>query len=215
MLDTGKSKWLFCLGVSFCAIILTVWPNALTDLRYDRTALESGQWWRAVTGHMVHLNAPHLLFNLFGLLLVCELLWRDFPWRHACALLFFSAMGISGLLWFFHPELAWYAGLSGMLHSLWAGCALAGWWSMQAFGRGAAAAAGVVRMRSVFPRYLFIGALILLASKLALEAIHGPSLHAERTIGGPVIFIAHVYGALTGIIYVSIWRGISGLWLRK
>ena len=65
-----QDKWLVCLGVSVCALALMVWPDALADFRYDRAALLAGQWWRIVTGHLVHLNAAHLAFNLFGLFLM-------------------------------------------------------------------------------------------------------------------------------------------------
>ena len=51
-----QDKWLVCLGVSVCALALMVWPDALADFRYDRAALLAGQWWRIVTGHLVHLN---------------------------------------------------------------------------------------------------------------------------------------------------------------
>lgn len=213
--EARRGKWLFCLGVSVCALVLMAWPNALIDFSYDRAALEAGQWWRAFTGHMVHLSVAHVLLNLFGLFLICELLWRDLPWLHGCALLIFSAIGISGLLWSFHPELAWYGGLSGMLHGLWAGCALAGWWSTQTRGENNAARDSVIQTGLVLPRYFFMVALTMLALKVGLEAVYGPSSHTELMIGGPVISAAHFYGALTGIVYVSIWRGISGLWPRK
>ncbi|OGB27693.1 MAG: rhombosortase [Burkholderiales bacterium RIFCSPLOWO2_02_FULL_57_36] len=213
--EARHSKWLLCLGVSFCALVLMVWPNALIDFRYDRTGLESGQWWRIATGHVVHLNVAHLLLNLFGLFLVCEVLWRGLPWPHGCALLFFSATGTSALLWWLHPELAWYAGLSSVVHGLWAGCALAGWWSMQTRDAASAATDGMIQMRWASSRYFFMGALTLLALKLGLEAVYGPSPHTERIIEGQVISMSHLYGALTGLVYVSIWRGVAGLPSRK
>jgi rhomboid family GlyGly-CTERM serine protease len=220
LLNAPQSKWLFCLGVSFCTLALLVLPDALVHFRYDRTALLSGQWWRVITGHLVHLNAAHLAFNLFGLFLICELLWRDLSWKHGCALLFFSATATSALLWWLHSDLAWYAGLSGVLHGLWTGCALSGWWSMQARGEIAPIGSALTKeralpMRSAFSRYFFMGALILLALKLGLEAAYGPSPHTERMIEGSVISVAHLYGALAGIVYVFLWRGIRGLRFRK
>lgn len=211
MIDARQNKWLFCLGVSACVLVLWGLPDALADYRYDRAAILSGEWWRIVSGHLVHLNTMHLALNLLGLLLICELLWRDLPLKHAFGLLFFSVVGTSALFWWLHPELAWYAGLSGMLHGLWAGCALSGWWSMQIRGGGAPAGSAPIKARAVqmlpaSSRYFFIWALALLALKLALESVYGPSSHTERMIEGPVISIAHLYGALTGIVYVSIWR---------
>jgi rhomboid family GlyGly-CTERM serine protease len=216
LFNARQSKWLLCLGVSVCALALMVFPDALAGLRYDRTALLAGQWWRLISGHMVHLNAAHLAFNLFGLFLICELLWRDLLWMHGCGLLFFSATGISALFWWLHPELAWYAGLSGALHGLWAGCALSGWWSMQI--RGEVVPIGSTQtkthtapMFSASSRYFFMWALLLLGLKLSLEAAYGPSPHTERMIEGSVISISHLYGALIGIAYVGIWRCVCRL----
>lgn len=213
-------KWLFCGAVSFCALGLMTYPNALLDLRYDRAALLSGQWWRVVTGHLVHLNFDHLLLNLAGLILVCELLWYRLPWRHGSALLLFSAAGTSLLLWWLHPELAWYAGLSGALHGLWAGCALAGLWGMQSRNSASAvmplsAIDGVIRFRRLPSRYFFAGALILLVLKLSADAWFGPSSYIERMIEGRIISVAHWYGALAGTAYLLIWRCAAGIGCRK
>ena len=216
LLKAWQHKWVLCLGVAVCALALMITPNALSDFRYDRAAVLSGEWWRIITGHLVHLNLVHLAFNLFGLVLLCELLWRDLPWKHGCALLFFSATGTSALLWWLHPELAWYAGLSGVLHGLWAGCALSGCWPMQTRYSVAPIEFPLIKkcarsMDLVSPRYFFMGALILLVMKLGLETLHGPSPYTEQMIEGPVISASHLYGALAGIVYVSLWRGIRRL----
>jgi rhomboid family GlyGly-CTERM serine protease len=207
---------LFCLGVSVCAVVLLFWPSALADFRYDRAALLSGEFWRVITGHVVHLNSTHLLLNLFALYLTCELLWRDMSWLNGCGLLISSAMGISGLFWWLHPELGWYAGLSGALHGLWAGCALSGWYGARGAGTGASVRKpseerDMENSAGNFPRFFFSGALILLAVKLALEFHFGPSAHTEQMIEGPVISIAHLYGAAIGLAYVSMERLLFGL----
>jgi rhomboid family GlyGly-CTERM serine protease len=209
--NVRQSKWLFCLGVSLVALTAMLWPHALSDLRYERSAVQAGQWWRLFTGHVVHLNAAHLLLNLGALVLVCELLWRGLPGIHGCGLLFFSAIGTSALLWWFQPELAWYAGLSGALHGLWAGCALAGWWYVPtgepaSHAGSASANAGTPQGFRWHPRYFFCSALMLLAVKLALEMRYGASPSAERMIGASIISVAHLYGAAAGTAYVFFWR---------
>ena len=37
-------------------------------LQYDRAALATGEWWRLVTGHLVHLGWDHLALNVAGLI---------------------------------------------------------------------------------------------------------------------------------------------------
>jgi hypothetical protein len=57
--------------------------------------------------------------------------------------------------------------------------------------------------------------MVLLVAKLALEFRYGPSVRTEQTIGGPVVAVAHLYGALMGICYVLIWFGIRILQREK
>jgi rhomboid family GlyGly-CTERM serine protease len=220
MINARQNKWLFCLGISACALVLWSMPDALADYRYDRAAILSGEWWRIVTGHMVHLNTMHLTLNLVGLLLICELLWRDLPLAHACGLLLFSVIGASALLWTWHPGLDWYAGLSGALHGLWAGISASGWWSTRSNDAVTSAQAGPTK-KTVLQRVLsslrnsYIWALVLLALKLAMEFRYGPSLYTETVIEGSVISAAHLYGALAGFAYVLTWCWIDRLKLGK
>jgi rhomboid family GlyGly-CTERM serine protease len=216
MIDARRNKWLFCLGISACALVLWSLPDALADYRYDRAAILSGEWWRIITGHMVHLNTMHLMLNLLGLLLICELLWRDLPLAHAFGLLFFSVTGTSALLWCLHPRLDWYAGLSGALHGLWAGISVSGWYSTRRHDEVVSVPAGLTKKRALrrgLPslRNFFIWALMLLALKLAMEFHYGPSLNTETVIEGSVICAAHLYGALAGFAYVLMWRCIDRL----
>ena len=60
-----------------------------------RQYAESHEIWRIATAHLVHLGGPHLLLDLLGLILICELLWGDLPLRHGIGLLCFSAVAVS------------------------------------------------------------------------------------------------------------------------
>jgi rhomboid family GlyGly-CTERM serine protease len=215
---TRNNKWLLCLGVSIAAFALTYWPQGLLLFRYERALVSSGQLWRLASAHFVHLNTAHLLLNLTGLLLICELLWDRLPLRHGIGLLATSVAGISGLLWWQHPEMAWYAGLSGALHGLWAGCALAT--CLPPIDRVARSGRRAAKMPETgaadwpLSRWAGVGGLLLLGAKLILEALHGASPELAKTIGAPVATVAHLYGALIGWIYVLAWRG-GRLLLRK
>lgn len=197
------AKWRVCIALMVLALIASYWPHALENLRLDRDLAFDGQVWRLLSGHLVHLNTPHLMLNLLALLLLCELVWRDLDWRHGVGLLLFAAFGVSGALLAWHPDVAWYAGLSGILHGLWAGCAV----------HGSLAASPVPEQtmqpwqaRWPLPRRICAVALALLCLKLLMEFSFGPSQRTEQAIGGPVIAVAHAYGALSGAIYLPIWR---------
>lgn len=184
-------KWLFCLAVALVALMAVCWPDGLMRLRYDRSGLMDGEVWRVVTAHLVHLNRLHLFLNLLGLLLICELQWGVLPLRHGIGLLGFSGVATSVSLWWLHPELAWYAGLSGVLHGLWAGCVLFGLWS-----------ALDAPLRS---RLVYLAGAFLLAVKLAVEFHYGASENTAHLIGGGVVTASHLYGALSGAVYMLTW----------
>jgi len=85
--------------VALSTLFALLGDSATRWLRYDRDAILHGQWWRLISGNIVHLGWPHLLLNLAGL---------------ASA----AAVGVGLLL--FDPHLQWYVGLSGVLHGLFA-----------------------------------------------------------------------------------------------
>lgn len=221
-----RDKWLFCLCIALAASALTFWPHGMPQFRYERSALLAGEEWRMLSAHLVHMNGMHLLFNLAGLFLLCELLWLDLPVRHGAGLLLISAMGVSLMLWWLRPDLAWYAGMSGALHGLWAGCALAACLPPQAMPvarvapnvPAAASFAQAVRLqwlRYPMPRRIGVSGLALLMLKLMSEAHFGPSARTAQAIGGPVIAVAHAYGAVCGTLYVIVWRGMQKLFGRR
>jgi rhomboid family GlyGly-CTERM serine protease len=215
-----SGRWLFGLAVSVCAAATTFWPDGLALLRYDRDAIVSGQIWRLLTGHVVHLNTWHLTLNLLGLWLIAELLCDRVPARYAAGSLLLSALLIDLALWTAHPDIGWYAGLSGALHGLWAGCALRSCLLVfmheqsldkkQGAEQGATTAWWKTRQASV----VGVAGLLLLVAKLALEGWHGPSPSSVEAIGSPIIVVAHLYGAVAGSLYCLAWSIIALLRAR-
>jgi len=148
-------------------------------LRYDRTAILDGQWWRLLSAHLVHLGGPHLAMNLAGLWLVWALVGAALSERSWLVLLFADAL-ITGLgLLIFTPQLGWYVGLSGVLHGLLVAGTIA---EIRAGRRGS---------------WLLLAAV---AFKLAWEQLAGPLPGSEASAGGTVIVDAHLYGALGGLL---------------
>jgi rhomboid family GlyGly-CTERM serine protease len=168
------SALLLCLGlIGALGIGSTRW---LALLRYERSGLEQGQYWRLLSAHLVHLNAHHLLLNVLGLLLLWVMFARDLRPRDWLVVALASIGAIDAGLWFISTQVLWYVGASGVLHGLWAAGAVASWRAGSAYGVVLSCA---------------------LAAKLCYEHFAGPN---PLDVGLPVITIAHIYGALGGAL---------------
>lgn len=177
-------RWQAALLLALLSVAGTALPGALAAFGWQRAAIDGGDVFRLLSAHAVHLNLRHLLFNLLGLALLAELLMERWRGTDIMSLCLASALGTSLLLWRFEPALQWYAGLSGLLHGLWGGAALAGW----------------LETRS----RLHAGALAALAIKLVWL---NP---AAAGAGLPVVPVAHLYGAASGVA----WAGLIRAWRR-
>lgn len=154
-------------------------------LRYDRSGIADGEFWRLLTGHIVHLGVSHLCLNLAGLLLVWYLVGEYFDQVLWLVVLAAVCVGIDAGLWWLDPQLIWYVGLSGVLHGLLAAGVLAG------FPQGR-------------PETRILA--VALAAKLIYEQWIGPLPGSEASSGGNVVVAAHFYGAVTGLLVAAAIR---------
>lgn len=189
-LNTVKSAairvWWLPVVILLLAMVLMPGGEATrVGFRFDRSGIQSGELWRLVTGHFVHLGWSHFALNAAGLGLVWYLVGGNFDWRRwllvAAVCLFAMDVG----LWFLNPDLGWYVGLSGLLH-------------------GILAAGLAERLRQPDKEALVLAALLL--GKLAWEQLSGPLPGSEGTAGGPVVVDAHLFGALGGALTALMLR---------
>jgi rhomboid family GlyGly-CTERM serine protease len=171
----------------------TIWPGLfllclalyLADaegwLRYDRNMLAQGEVWRLITGHLLHLNWPHFWLNMGGLLIVAVFFRQDRTPAQWLLIIFGSCLIISAGLYWFVPDMHWYMGLSGVLHSLFV---VGGWYE---------------RRRSALSGNVLLG---LITAKLVYEQFGGGLASSESMIGASVAIDAHLYGALAGVLYL-------------
>ena len=99
--------------------------GATATLRYERAAVLHGEWWRLATGHLVHADPAHLVWNLLGVLLVAWLFASEYHTAEWLLIMLAStaAIDFGFLLWL--PDLRWYVGFSGVLHGMMAAGLLA------------------------------------------------------------------------------------------
>lgn len=151
--------------------------------RFEREPLLAGEWWRLISGHLVHLGWSHTGLNVAGLALVWLLVGTSLNVTNWLLTITGSALGISIGLLAFNPELSWYVGLSGVLHGmLITGCV------------------AEIR-RDGFGNKGVLVLLVLVGAKLIWEQLAGPLPGSEASAGGAVIVDAHFYGSLCGIVF--------------
>lgn len=169
-----RDAWPVMLLLTACLLLAAGGEELRQLARYDRQAIESGEYWRLASGHLVHLGTGHLWPNLAALVVIGLLfegvLGAGAWWRSLLA----SAVAIDVGLYLREPTLDWYVGLSGVLH-----------------GIVAAGALVMLLRRQALGIVLAMG----LAGKLLYEQTAGPVPFTAESVGGPVVVAAHLYGA--------------------
>jgi rhomboid family GlyGly-CTERM serine protease len=84
-----------------------------------------------------------------------------------------------GLFWL-HPSVVWYVGLSGVLHGFWSAACVRGF---------------ELRRAEAIPLTL------VLLAKLGYELTRGPLPITSDVAAGPVIYQAHLLGAIGGVFW--------------
>lgn len=181
-------------GVPLALGVVGVLAEAAGDvargwLRFDREAIAAGEWWRLLSGHVVHLGASHLVLNVAALLLLWWLVGASLPLAGWFLIVASSIACIDLGLWFLESDLSWYVGLSGLLHGLLAAGLLAGF-------------------RTAPVESWLLGG--LLGMKIVVEQLIGPLPGSEAAAGGAVVVNAHLYGAVGGLAAALALRGRVG-----
>lgn len=148
-------------------------------LRYQSNVTETHQYWRLITGNLVHLGWSHFLLNIFGLALIWGLFWNVFSNPAWSIITFVSAISVTLGLLVINSETVWYVGLSGLLHGLFV-------------------AGSVGNIRRGDRREAIL--LVAIVGKLIWEQVYGPLPGTSDMAGGPVIVDAHLYGAIGGAL---------------
>ncbi len=160
-------------------------PELTPLLRWQRDMPASGEWYRLLSGHIVHANARHALANALALAALWLLFHRALSprlWLLATPL---CALAVGALL--FATGVDWYVGFSGVLHGL----------LVLALCRDP---------RLTRPlRTLLLGAV---AVKIGVELIAGGD--SGDWLGIAVVSEAHAFGALGGALLAALASAVSG-----
>jgi len=162
------------------ATLLAIAGNGMTELlRYQADDIKSGEIWRLLSANLVHLGWSHTLMNLLGLGLIWGLFRSSFSTLNWWLITLVSGLAVGLGLLFLNPELAWYVGLSGVLHGLFV-----------------AGAVGAIR-RGDNREAILLAAIV---GKLLWEQSVGALPGSADIAGGPVVVDSHLYGAIGGAL---------------
>lgn len=168
------------LLVAVSTVLELAGRDTMMRLRYERIAVDQGEWWRLLTGNFVHLGAWHLFLNALSLLLLvllCPERLSALEWLRRVLVIGLGMM--LGLHWF-APSLANYVGLSGLIYGLF----------LLGLGRQAAQGDRIAMFCLVF-----------LACRIIWELVIGAPASEERLVGGGIVAESHLYGVAAAFVY--------------
>lgn len=181
------------LAIAIAALLMQALP--LGDALELRRQLLGSEPWRALTAHIVHANWKHALINAAAIVVVARLFAPDLGARRQLLTLAVGAVAVSIGLVLLYPGIAWYRGLSGVLHGLFfAGSAT---WLMKARPRN--------WRRLWLPAALFFGGWI----KIALEQPTGAQTPYAEWLGANIVPQAHLLGAICGTLLGLVFAALD------
>lgn len=151
---------------------------------YHRQLIAQGEFWRLLSGHLLHTNGYHLLLNLAGLLMLLALHSRFYSIKNYAFLFIFCSLFTSIGIYYFDPMLSKYVGLSGVLHGVFVFGALMD-----------------INAKDKTGYLLLLGILI----KISHEQLYGASTDVSNLIAADVAINAHLWGALGGLVFSLIY----------
>lgn len=177
--------WLTLSAVAGLLLLYGLFGPAQETLLFERERILAGDLWRLATGHLVHADPAHLLWNLAALLVLglsYELLHRPSPAAYF-GLLAAGMLAVDGWLLWLEPHWSRYCGLSGALNALYGALAVAIW----------------RETRSPIAILMIAGGL----AKIAAEAAQGAALLPTSTWAS--VPGAHLAGLVAGLAASCRW----------
>lgn len=177
--------------IIFIAVIIGI--SALCQLPgihdlmiWDRSTVLDGEIWRILAGNLAHTNWPHFIMNSLALVVISYIFRDQFSARRYAITLFILSVIVG--IGLFGTNLQWYAGLSGVLHGLFA----------------------VESVRDVLRgRHSSWLLLAGLAAKLGHEHFFGGSVSSAAFINAEIATEAHLIGAIAEIVVILMFAKLQ------
>ena len=168
---------------AFTVVLYALAGPAPESLVFDRLGIANGELWRLFTGHWVHSDGEHLLWNVAGLL-VLGWLFEPLLRTRTLAVLLLGSVGIDLFVWYEVAGLQRYCGLSGVLNTL--------------------LAAGLCLQWKAAREPLVIVAGAAAVAKIAIEMLNATALFTHSS--WPSVPAVHAVGFAAGILWWALSR---------
>lgn len=192
-----------CWALAFVVFTLGAqwWPGLAASWQFERGVYAAGAWWQLLTAQWVHWSDLHACVNAMGFA-VLLLAFRHLVAGRVQALALLGGYAGVAMVIALDVNCARYAGASGALHGLLAGCALALLLPMAHPSAGPRT------------RAQWLGALVLAGLAVKLIAQHGGANPASPGwLGFATYYPAHEAGAAGGLVAVLLVRAFQ--WRRR
>lgn len=185
------------IALTALCIAATAWEALHPGmLAFERVKINEGQWWRIITGQLVHNNAVHALLNITGL-------WSLYLIAKKYRVDTGVILGLPGILiltgyslYALAPELLYYVGLSGAVHG----------------------ALTILALSLILTQERLAGALLLALIICKLLSELNPNCDDAITaqmIGMPIATNSHALGAGAGFLLFAAWCVTRARALRR
>jgi rhomboid family GlyGly-CTERM serine protease len=168
------------ISAALITILLILLQFFQSDLVFLRESIQQGEFWRIWTGNLVHSNYYHLALNLTGFWLFVFMFKTLIQTNQLIISLAFLSTGVGFSLYFFNPELYWYAGLSGALYGLFI--------------------IGAVYALIDKDFMTGIAIIVVIPTKIIWDHTHHTAQLNSDLIGVPVSTDSHIYGISTAFL---------------
>lgn len=173
------------LTLSLAGVMLVLGWFSSSDnnlLELDRLRIAEGEWWRLLSGNLVHYGFYHLLMNLAALL-VCGYVFflRCNLWLYG-GLLLFSGLCVGLGVYWGTPEFMVYRGLSGVLHGL--------------------IIFGFLFSFKQTPWINGVGLMLVIGKLVHEQSAAYQATDLQQLLPVPVVVDAHLYGAISGALFM-------------
>lgn len=165
--------------ITLLTVVLALGGDVISQiLRYELSLSESGEVWRMLTAHFIHLDWIHLVLNLSGLWMIWWIVGSNLKEHQWVLLILMISVAVSTGLILWSPSVIWYVGLSGILY----GMLITGL---------------IMGMKNLYSMNLFMVLLVIIKITLEQTDINVSLLNISNSI---VVTDAHLYGTVVGLL---------------